>query len=109
MLCRGDPQSRLIGDRRTAYQAYCSLPKYPALIRGPFDPYRWAADPDRRIDRYVLDGRAPSSLPVRPLPRVGMAISGFPGSSGIVEAPVRVLAEAADGSAFDPARCWSRR
>ena len=91
---------RLIGDRRTAYQAYCSLPKYPALIRGPFDPYRWAADPDRRIDRYVLDGRAPSSLPVRPLPRAGMAISGFPGSSGIVEGPVRVLADAADGSAF---------
>jgi pyruvate,water dikinase len=29
-----------------------------------------------------------------------VAISGFPGSSGIVEAHVRVLADAADGSAF---------
>ena len=91
---------RLIGDRRAAYRAYCSLPKYPALIRGPFDPYRWAADPNRRVDRYVLDGQAPSSYPLRPLGRAGMAISGFPGSSGIVEAPVRVLADAVDGSAF---------
>jgi rifampicin phosphotransferase len=91
---------RLIGDRRAAYQAYCSLPKYPALIRGPFDPYRWAANPNRRIDRYVLDSQAPSAGPRRPSPRAGTAISGFPGSSGIVEAHVRVLADAADGSAF---------
>jgi pyruvate,water dikinase len=91
---------RLIGDRRAAYQAYCSLPKYPALIRGPFNPYRWAADPQRRIDRYVPDSQAPSSYPVRPLARAGMALSGFPGSSGIVEAPVRVLADAVDGLAF---------
>jgi rifampicin phosphotransferase len=92
--------SRLIGDRRAAYQAYCSLPKYPALIRGSFDPYRWAADPERRIDRYVLDSQAPSSYPRRPLARAGMALSGFPGSSGIVEAPVRVLSDAVDGLAF---------
>jgi len=91
---------RLIGDRRAAYRAYCSLPKYPALIRGTFDPYRWAADPNRRVDRYVLDGQAPSSYPLRPLGTAGMAISGFPGSSGIVEAPVRVLPDAVDGSAF---------
>ena len=91
---------RLIGDRRAAYQAYCSLPTYPALIRGPFDPYRWAANPNRRIDRYVLDSQASSSRPRRPSAGTGTAISGFPGSSGIVEAPVRVLADAADGSAF---------
>ena len=91
---------RLIGDRRAAYQAYCSLPTYPALIRGPFDPYRWAANPNRRIDRYVLDSQASSSGPRRPSAGAGTVISGFPGSSGIVEAPVRVLADAADGSAF---------
>src|SRR5918993_1159231 len=81
---------RLIAERRAAYLAYCSLPKYPALIRGPFDPYRWAADPHRRIDRYVPNTKALSSA----------TITGFPGSSGIVEAPVRVLADAAEGTAF---------
>ena len=81
---------RLIAERRAAYLAYCSLPKYPALIRGPFDPYRWAADPHRRIDRYVPSTKALSSA----------TITGFPGSSGIVEAPVRVLADAAEGTAF---------
>ena len=32
--------STLINRRRAAYQAYSALPKYPALIRGAFDPYR---------------------------------------------------------------------
>ena len=91
---------RLIGDRRAAYQAYCSLPKYPALIRGRFDPYRWAADPDRRTDQYAGDSQASSAYPLRPLARSGMMLSGFPGSTGIVEAPVRVLADAVDGLEF---------
>src|SRR5829696_1936612 len=89
-LLRETISPRLIADRRAAYLAYCSLPKYPALIRGLFDPYRWAADPHRRIDRYVPNTKAPSSA----------TITGFPGSSGIVEAPVRVLADAAEGTAF---------
>ena len=82
---------RLIADRRSAYHAYRSLPTYPALIRGPFNPYHWAADPNRRTDRYAPDIRTPPSSSM---------ITGFPGSSGIVEAPVRVLADAADGTTF---------
>ncbi len=38
--------------RRQAYQNYCTLPPYPAMIIGRFDPFKWAADPSRRSDFY---------------------------------------------------------
>ena len=44
---------KLIKQRRAAYQAYRALPAYPALIRGTFNPYVWAADPNRRSDLFV--------------------------------------------------------
>ena len=80
---------RLIDERRMAYRAYCALPPYPALIRGTFDPYAWAADPDRRSDLYI-EGAAP-------VDRVAADVRGFPGSAGVVTGPVRVLADVADG------------
>jgi rifampicin phosphotransferase len=76
-----------VGQRRSAFEGYCALPKYPALIRGRFDPYAWAADPNRRSDRWVQGGSSPE----------GAAVRGFPGSAGVVEGPVRVLADAGDG------------
>ena len=77
----------MVGQRRSAYQGYCALPKYPALIRGRFDPYAWAADPNRRSDRWVQGESGAESAAVR----------GFPGSAGVVEGAVRVLEEAGDG------------
>jgi pyruvate,water dikinase len=84
----GEPISpSAVSQRRAAYEGYCALPKYPALIRGRFDPYAWAADPNRRSDRWVQGGSSPE----------GAAVRGFPGSAGVVEGPVRVLADAGDG------------
>ena len=82
--------STLINRRRTAYQAYSALPKYPALIRGAFNPYAWAADPNRRSDIFVEGSVSEANV----------AIRGFPGSAGVVEAPVRMLSDAADGAAL---------
>jgi rifampicin phosphotransferase len=82
----------MIADRRAAYQAYCALPSYPALIRGQFDPFRWAADPDRRTDLWIAG--YPGNRQ--------MAVRGFPGSSGVVEALVRLVSSTADGAAFQP-------
>jgi phosphohistidine swiveling domain-containing protein len=82
----------MIGERRAAYESYCSLPNYPALIRGRFDPFSWAADPDRRTDIWIAGSQAKAPVKVR----------GFPGSSGVVEAPVRVLTSAADGVSLQP-------
>jgi phosphohistidine swiveling domain-containing protein len=84
--------STLINRRRAAYQAYSALPQYPALIRGTFNPYLWAADPNRRSDIFIAGGVSEANVAVR----------GFPGSAGVVEAPVRVLKDAADGAGLQP-------
>ncbi len=78
----------LIADRQAAYEAYCRLPPYPVLIRGHFDPYAWAVDPQRRSDLYVEGRSRPGSAAVR----------GFPGSAGVVTGRVRVLTDAAQGA-----------
>jgi phosphohistidine swiveling domain-containing protein len=82
----------LINGRRAAYQAYSALPKYPALIRGTFNPYTWAADPNRRSDIFIEGSVGEAEV----------SVHGFPGSAGVVEAPVRVLLDAADGAALQP-------
>jgi rifampicin phosphotransferase len=84
--------STLINRRRAAYQAYSALPRYPALIRGTFNPYAWAADPNRRSDVFIEGSISEANVAVR----------GFPGSAGVVEGPARVLSDAADGAALQP-------
>jgi pyruvate,water dikinase len=79
--------------RRHTYERYVGLPPYPTLIRGHFDPFRWAADPDRRSD--VFDE-------TRDIAPLGDAVTGFPGAAGVVEGTVRVLASADDGAALQP-------
>jgi rifampicin phosphotransferase len=68
--------------RQTTHARYCALPAYPALIRGRFDPFRWAADPGRRSD--LFDSRGDGAP-------AGDAITGFPGAAGVVEGVVRVI------------------
>ena len=49
----GDQSSvERIHARRAIYQRYCALPPYPPLIVGSFDPFQWAADPNRRCDYF---------------------------------------------------------
>nr|WP_062331535.1 PEP/pyruvate-binding domain-containing protein [Herbidospora sakaeratensis] len=82
-LLRGDRGVLgLIDARRAAYHHYRALPPYPGVIRGAFDPERWAADPDRRSDYAGETTEA--------APRSG-AISGFPGAAGVVEGIARVI------------------
>jgi len=82
-LLRGDtaPLAK-VPVRQGAYETYRALPPYPALIRGRFDPTRWAADPNRRSDYY--DERAQTTKP-------DDTITGFPGAAGVVEGIARVL------------------
>ena len=79
--------------RRATYEHYRALPAYPTLIRGPFDPDRWAADPDRRGDLFD-EGRVHTP--------VGDAIAGFPGAAGVVEGTARVIVDADDGDQLQP-------
>jgi rifampicin phosphotransferase len=82
-----DPLGR-VPARRNTYERYAALPPYPTLIRGHFDPFRWAADPHRRSD--VFD----QTRDVAPL---GEAVRGFPGAAGVVEGTVRVLTSVEQG------------
>ncbi len=81
VLTGGRPPAR-IGERRAAHAAYRALPRYPALVRGPFDPFRWALDPERRPDLFQPGA-----------PAAGGTVRGFPGSPGVVEGLVRVLTD----------------
>jgi rifampicin phosphotransferase len=89
-LLRGDraPLAK-VPARRAAYETYRALPPYPALIRGRFDPIRWAADPDRHSDYY--DERAQTTKP-------DGTITGFPGAAGVVEGIARVLLTPGDAA-----------
>jgi phosphohistidine swiveling domain-containing protein len=69
--------------RRETYARYSALPPYPTLISGRFDPFEWAADPNRRSD--IFDSHAPISIPDSD------TLTGFAGAAGRVEGVVRRL------------------
>jgi phosphohistidine swiveling domain-containing protein len=83
--------------RRQAYEKYRALPPLPAWIRGRFDPFQWAADPNRRRD--VFDAHALSSPPAS---SAGPIISGQPGSAGRVEGVVRRIDSPEEGDRLQP-------
>jgi rifampicin phosphotransferase len=87
------PASRILA-RRDTYRRYSALPPYPAIISGRFDPFRWAADPNRRSDFY--DARQTGAAIPSP------AIRGFAGAAGCVEGLVRRLDRAEDGYQAQP-------
>jgi rifampicin phosphotransferase len=76
--------------RRATYARYCALPPYPALIRGHFDPFRWAADPQRQSNLFAARGGTPANA--------CSTITGFPGTKGIVEGRVRVIQACEEGN-----------
>ncbi|GLW94143.1 PEP/pyruvate-binding domain-containing protein [Actinokineospora globicatena] len=65
--------------RRAAYRLYRSLPPYPTLISGQFDPLSWSA-----TDHEPVDG----------------TITGFPGVPGIVTGRVRVMSTVDEAEAL---------
>jgi pyruvate,water dikinase len=90
-LLAGEPiPMEKIGERMEQYQRYQALPAPPAVIRGPFEPFVWAADPNRTNDLYHAKQKA-IALPASNL------ITGSPGSAGVVEGMVRVIERVEDG------------
>lgn len=80
--------------RRETYGRYVALPPYPAIIIGRFDPFQWAADPNRRSD--YSDSRTPM-----PAPAV-TTITGFAGAAGRVEGIVRRIDTPEEGHLLQP-------
>lgn len=81
--------TRFLPARKETYARYCALPPYPPVISGRFDPFAWAADPNRRSD--VFDAHV--SLPAP----TSSAITGFAGAAGVVEGLVRRIDHVEDG------------
>ena len=80
--------------RRETFLKYSSLPPYPSIIIGKFDPFQWAADPNRRSDYF--DSRTLTQ------PYQRTIIKGFAGAAGCVEGIVRRINCAEDGGQILP-------
>jgi phosphohistidine swiveling domain-containing protein len=90
-ILAGEPISMArIGERMEEYQRYQALPAPPSVIRGPFEPFVWAADPNRSNDIFTAQQKA-ITLPASNL------ITGSPGSAGVVEGTVRVIERPENG------------
>ncbi|MCK4472293.1 MAG: pyruvate, phosphate dikinase, partial [Anaerolineae bacterium] len=80
--------------RRETHARYSALPPYPTLIRGRFDPFQWAVDPNRRSD--LFDAHASTST------LASDTITGFAGAAGRVKGLVRRLDSVEEGDQLQP-------
>jgi pyruvate,water dikinase len=78
-----DTATHFLPARKETYARYRELPPYPMIIRGRFDPFRWAADPNRRNDIYDAEKPVPISE--------SRTITGFAGAAGQIEGVVRLI------------------
>lgn len=80
--------------RRRTFEKYKALPPLPSIIRGRLDPFKWAEDPNRRVDYYdpalTFSGAADSEI-----------LKGFAGAAGMVEGVARVLSSTEEGEKLE--------
>ena len=87
----------VIARRRTRYEILVTLPRYPGIIVGRFEPEAWASDPDQPFDRF--DARQPQRVPPGPSDNI---LRGFAGAAGLVQGVVRRLDRPEDGHLLQP-------
>ena len=121
LLNGNDSATAYIPARKETHARYRALPPYPALINGRFDPFQWAADPNRRHD--IFDAHHSTEGHIFPACAEGTSrqyvtgfgskvgeepkgrphlITGFAGAAGIVEGPVRLLDSPEQGHQLQP-------
>jgi len=86
---------KYIPARKKNYEKYKSLPPFPSVIRGRFNPLEWVNDPNRRMDYY--DATMPVSVASD-----SETLKGFPGAAGRIEGKVRILNNPEDGDKLEP-------
>jgi len=99
LLAGKEAPTATIPARRQTFERYRALPPYPPAIRGRFDPFQWAADPNRRND--VFDSHGLLTELTLKAPRENV-ILGMPGSAGRAEGAVRRLDDPEQGQALEP-------
>lgn len=95
LLSGRDEKVKCIPARKENYEKYKALPPFPTIIRGRFNPYEWAKDPNRRMDFYD------STMPVAVTSNSEM-LKGFAGAAGKIEGIVRILAAPEEGEKLQP-------
>ena len=78
-----------ISARKETYNKYSALPQYPTIIVGRFDPFKWAAEPNRPTDIYDPRQSLKKQLTDQ--------IRGLPGSAGQAEGRVRIVFSPEEG------------
>ena len=97
-LLKGDDTALAsIPERQAIYTSYCALPSYPALIRGHFDPFEWAANPQRRSDVFDASVKSVSESD---------AVIGFPGAPGTSRVVHEWSSLSKMANSCSPARFW---
>jgi pyruvate,water dikinase len=94
LLAGDDTATHHIPARKETYARYLKLPPYPMIVRGRFDAFEWAADPNRRNDIYDATAPVPAST--------SDTITGFAGAAGRVEGLVRILDGPELGDELEP-------
>ncbi|MBN2472948.1 MAG: hypothetical protein JXN59_19655, partial [Anaerolineae bacterium] len=94
MLSDIDIATMYVPARKETYAKYRALPPYPMIIRGSFDAFQWAANPNRRNDIYDTSAKVPVST--------SSTITGFAGAAGLVEGRVRLLNAPEHGEQLQP-------
>jgi pyruvate,water dikinase len=94
LLSGTDGATAYIPSRKQTYARYRELPAYPMVIRGSFDAFQWAHDPNRRSDFYDATASA--------TPSDSTILKGFAGAAGLVEGRVRVLDGPEQGDQLQP-------
>ncbi len=90
LLSGHDAATEFIPARKETYARYRELPPYPMVIRGRFDPFQWADNPERRNDIHDASAAVPVSE--------SSTITGYAGAAGRVEGRVRVLDSPEEGN-----------
>jgi len=80
--------------RQQTHDRYETLPPYPSIIRGRFDAFQWAADPQHRSDIHDASGSIDSQNLDAGL---NCVVTGAAASAGQVEGSVRRLDTAEQG------------
>ncbi len=99
-LLHGDERAAaFIPARQETYERYKTLPPYPRVIRGRFDPFQWAADPQRRMDVFDSHGFLDDIAVIEPDENV---VTGTAGSAGRAEGLVRRIDSPDEGHLLQP-------
>jgi rifampicin phosphotransferase len=87
---------QFISKRLETYKKYQSMPKFPNILIGRFEPSKWMKEENRRLDFYSASNTSNTSSS-----QLSCEVNGFPGASGKVKGIVHVINRLEDMEEFN--------